>query len=452
MVGVYRVLGRCRKRASAFVFGNYGLMWAGSSSKIKSTLKFSEGPVQYIKRAMESSIFKASTQYPVVMVCGQRQTGKSTMLRHLAEPDRVYVSFDKHETRRLAENDPALFFETYGHKLLIDEFQRVPSILIAIKDIVDNARYNGEKPNGMFWLTGSQKFVMMKNISETLAGRVAIFSMLPLSQREIEGKESEPFNPDIDALKTRDYEKKTLNSTFERIFQGGMPKLADDKTLDRDLYFSSYMDTYIERDVSALEQVGKLDEFRSLVTYLAANTAQELNYNSISKEIGVSSPTVKEWITILERSGIIFILRPYYNNISKRLVKTPKCYFMDTGLATYLTRWPTYETLMNGNAAGAFFETFVVGEILKSYYNSGKEPDIYYYRDIDKKEIDLLMLGPDKVYPIEIKKSKTPSEPDKNFAVLEKFGLQVMPGLILCMADELFPLNRNAWLCPITKI
>ena len=212
------------------------------------------------------------------------------------------------------------------------------------------------------------------------------------------------------------------------------------------------MDTYIERDVSALEQVGKLDEFRSLVIYLAANTAQELKYDSISKEIGVSAPTVKEWVAILERSGIIFILRPYYSNISKRLVKIPKCYFMDTGLASYLTRWPTYETLMNGNASGAFFETFVVGEILKSCYNNGKEPDIYYYRDIDKKEIDLLMLGPDKVYPIEIKKSKTPSEPDKNFTVLEKFGLQVMPGLILCMADEFFPLNRNAWLCPITKI
>ena len=408
--------------------------------------------MRYIKRAMEDSVLKASTQYPVVMVCGQRQTGKSTMLRHLAEPDRVHVSFDKLETRRLAENDPALFFETYGHKLLIDEFQRVPSIMIAIKDFVDNAQYNGENPNGMFWLTGSQKFVMMKNKSETLAGRVAIFSMLPLSQREIDGKESEPFNPEIDALKTRDYEKKTLNSTFERIFQGGMPKLVDDKTLDRDLYFSSYMDTYIERDVSALEQVGKLDEFRSLVTYLAANTAQELNYVSISREICVSSPTVKEWVTILERSGIIFILRPYYNNISKRLVKTPKCYFLDTGLAAYLTRWPTYETLMNGNAAGAFFETFVVGEILKSYYNAGKEPNIYYYRDIDKKEIDLLLLGPDKVYPIEIKKSKSPSEPDKNFPVLEKLGLQVMPGLILCMADEFFPINRNAWLCPITKI
>ena len=411
--------------------------------------------MQYIRRSMESFILKASKQYPVVMVCGQRQTGKSTMLRHLAEPDRVYVSFDKFEARKLAENDPAPFVRSYlisNALYLIEEFQRVPSILIAMKDIVDNAQYNGEDPNGMFWLTGSQKFVMMKNISETLAGRVAIFSMLPLSQREIDGEESGPFVPEISVLKTKDYEKRTLNSTFERIFLGGMPKLVSDRTIDRDLYFSSYMDTYIERDVSALEQVGKLDEFRTLVTYLAANTAQELKYESISKEIGVSAPTVKEWITILERSGIIFILRPYFNNISKRLVKTPKCYFLDTGLAAYLTRWPTYETLMNGNAAGAFFETFVVGEILKSYYNAGKEPNIYYYRDVDKKEIDLLILSGDKVYPIEIKKSKTPSEPDKNFSVLDKLGLKVMPGLVMCMADELFPLNRNAWLCPISLI
>ena len=408
--------------------------------------------MQYIKRAMESSIIKASTQYPVVMFCGQRQTGKSTMLRHLAEPDRVCVSFDKLETRTLAENDPALFFETYGHKLLIDEFQRVPSILLAIKDIVDNAQYNGENPNGMFWLTGSQKFVMMKNISETLAGRVAVFSLLPLSQREIDGKESEPFCPEIEALKSKDYENKTLSNTFERIFQGGMPKLLGDKTLDRDLYFSSYMDTYIERDVSALEQVGKLDEFRALVTYLAANTAQELKYESISRDIGVSAPTVKEWVTILQRSGIIYILRPYYNNINRRLVKTPKCYFLDTGLAAYLTRWPTYETLMNGNASGAFFETFVVGEILKRYYNCGKEPNIYYYRDIDIKEIDLLMVGSNQVFPIEIKKSKTPSEADKNFSVLDKLGLKVMPGLVLCMADEFFPIKREVWLCPITMI
>ena len=408
--------------------------------------------MSYIKRNMEKTVLKASTQYPVVMVCGQRQTGKSTMLRHISESDRVYVSFDKVETRRLAENDPALFFETYGHKLLIDEFQRVPSILLAIKDIVDNAVYNGEDANGMFWLTGSQKFVMMKNISESLAGRVAIFTMLPLSQKEISGKDSEPFFPDIDKLREKENKNKALKDVFEDIFRGGMPKLLSDPTLDRDLYYSSYMNTYIERDVSALEQVGKLDEFRTLTTYLAANTAGELKYDSISREIGVSSPTIKEWITILERSGIIYILRPYYNNINKRLVKTPKCYFLDTGLATYLTSWPTPETLMNGNASGAFFETYVVSEILKSYYNNGKEPNLYYYRDIDKKEIDLLMIGANKIYPMEIKKAKSPSNPDKNFSVLNKLGMEIMPGLILCTADELFPINRNVYLCPITLI
>lgn len=374
------------------------------------------------------------------------------MLRHIAEPDRVYVSFDKIETRRLAENDPELFFETYGRKLLIDEFQRVPSILLAIKDIVDNVTYTGENPNGMFWLTGSQRFEMMKNVSETLAGRVALFTLLPLSQREIDSQDSEPFNPSIEVVKTKKHKTRTLNEVFKRIFQGGLPKIVSDSTLDRDLYYSSYISTYIERDISALENVGKLDEFRSLVTFLAANTAQELKYDTISKQIGVSAPTVREWVTILERSGIIFILKPYYNNINKRLVKTPKCYFLDTGLAAYLTSWPTYETLMNGNASGAFFETFVVGEILKSYYNCGKTPDLYYYRDIDKKEIDLLMIGADKIFPMEIKKAKNPSEPDKNIKVLDKLGFEVMPALILCMSDELFPLNRQTWLCPISLI
>lgn len=408
--------------------------------------------MDYISRHIEQAVLKASGQYPVVMVCGQRQTGKSTMLRHISEPDRVYVSFDRLETRRLAENDPGLFFETYGHKLLIDEFQRVPSILLAIKDIVDNAAYNNEDASGMFWLTGSQRFVMMKNVSDSLAGRVAIFTMLPLSQHEIDRIEGEPFIPEIEKLRLKQHEHKTLQNIFDGIFRGGMPKIVSEPSIDRDLYYSSYMNTYIERDVSALEQVGKLDEFRTLVTYLAANTAQELKYDGISKEIGVSAPTVKSWITILERSGIIYILKPYFNNVSKRLVKTPKCYFLDTGLAAYLTSWPTPETLMNGNASGAFFETYVVGEILKSYYNAGREPQLYYYRDIDKKEIDLLMTGAGKLYPMEIKKAKNPSNPNKNFAVLNNLGLEVMPGLILCMADELFPINRNAWLCPITMI
>lgn len=408
--------------------------------------------MNYISRTMEQVVLKTSRQYPVVMVCGQSEAGKSTMLRHLKEDNRVYVSFDKAETRALAKNDPELFFETYGHKLLIDEFQREPSILLEIKNIVDNAAYNGENPNGMFWLTGSQKFKMMKNISESLAGRVAVLTILPMSEREIEGKEEIPFSSDIETLKTKEYEKKTQTEVFDAIFRGGMPKIVTEPELDRDLYYSSYIDTYIARDVSELEHVGKLDDLRTLLTYLAANTSHELVYDNISKDMGISAPTIKEWVTILERSGIIYILRPYYNNISKRLVKTPKCYFLDTGLAAYLTSWPTPQTLMNGNASGAFFETYVVGEILKSFYNWGKEPPLYYYRDVDRKQVDLLMVKEGKLYPMEIKKAKNPSAPDRIFTVLKNLGLEVMPGLILSLSDEFFQINREAWLCPVGKI
>lgn len=405
----------------------------------------------YYRRQMEKAILKASEEFPVIMVCGQRQVGKSTMLRQLSDGDRTYVTFDDAKARNLAKKDPALFFETYGYKLFIDEFQYVPEILSEIKRIVDEKTYSGEKVNGTFWLSGSQKFVMMKHVTESLAGRVAVFNLLPLSQREIDGNVDEPFRPDVESIRERSKTDRTTSEVFELIFRGGMPRIVSDG-VDRDLYFSSYMDTYIERDISRIENIGKLDEFRDFVTYMAANTAQELKYDSISKAIGVSAPTVKEWVSVLERSGIIYILRTYSPNFSKRLVKTPKCYFIDTGLAAYLTSWPTPETLMNGNAAGAFFETYVVGELLKGYANAARDPRLFYYRDVDKKEIDLLMEEGDAVYPLEIKKGKNPSNAGKNFSVLEKYKKTVKPGLILCMADALFPVSRDLWYCPISLI
>ena len=403
--------------------------------------------MEYVKRQMEQSILEASKMFPVVMVCGQRQTGKSTMLKHLSEADRRYVTFDDDRAMNLAKNDPDLFFETYGYKLFIDEFQRVPSFLLAIKKVVDE-----RKEKGMIWLSGSQKFVMMKNVSESLAGRVAIFDLLPLSMDEIMGIIKEPFNPNIEVLKRRIDNKKNLKEVFELIFRGGLPDIALDNDMNRELYYSSYVNTYLERDISALEKVGKLDEFRTFLKYMASITAQELKYDSISKVVGVSAPTIKEWVTILERSGIIYILKPYYSSISKRLVKTPKCYFLDTGLAAYLTSWPTADTLMDGAAAGAFFETYVVGEILKGYKNTGKETHLYYYRDVDQKEIDLLMVGPDSISPIEIKKGKNPVSSNKSFKILEQFGLKINPGLIVCTADNLFPINRDIWYCPIGLI
>ena len=407
----------------------------------------------YIKRHLEEQILDASRYYPVVMVCGQRQVGKSTMLNHIKESNRRYVTLDDGNARRLAMNDPALFFETYGYPLLIDEFQRVPTILLEMKRIVDRKALDGTDNNGMFWLTGSQKFQMMQGVSESLAGRVAIFDMAGLSTSELEERPASLFHPELSSIRERlKYTRpKNVHQVYEDIFRGGMPKLrATD--LDRDRFYMDYINTYLERDIKELAQVGKLNEFYDFLVFMAARTGQELKYGEIANAIGISAPTAKAWVTILERSGVIFILRPYYSNITKRLVKTPKVYFMDTGLAAYLCRWPSASTLENGAMDGAFFETYVVSEIVKSYYNAGKPVDLFYYRDIDKKEIDLLMIEGDKMYPIEIKKGKEPSKPDKNFGVLQQFKLNIQPGIVLCMSDELIPYNRETWYCPVSVL
>lgn len=311
----------------------------------------------YIQRHLEQQILDASRYYPVVMVCGQRQVGKSTMLNHIKEPERRYVTLDDGNARRLASNDPALFFETYGFPLLIDEFQRVPSILLEMKKIVDQKTLNGEDSSGMFWLTGSQKFQMMQGVSESLAGRVAIFDMASLSTAEIEARPAALFHPNLDSIRERlKYSRhKNIHEIYEDIFRGGMPKLRS-TDMDRDRFYMDYINTYIERDIKDLAQVGKLGEFYDFLVFMAARTGQELKYDEIASAIGVSAPTAKSWVAILERSGVIFILRPYYSNITKRLVKTPKVYFMDTGLAAYLCRWPSAETLENGAMDGAFLK------------------------------------------------------------------------------------------------
>ena len=406
----------------------------------------------YIARNIEKNILEASKEYPVVMVCGQRQVGKSTMLKHIKEADRKYVSLDDRNARRLAETDPYLFFETYGSPILIDEFQKVPSLLETIKDIVDKLGYDGKDNSGLFWLTGSQKFEMMKGVSESLAGRVAVFEMSSLSQREMEGKQTKLFNPDLEDIKKQTYVYNDVKEIYQRIFNGGMPKVIASK-VNREKYYSDYINTYLERDIKELSAVGKLNEFYDFLVFMAARTSQELKYDEISKQVGVSAPTVKSWVSILERSGIIFILHPYYSKVTDRLVKTPKVYFMDTGLAAYLCRWPNAETLQNGNMDGAFFETFVISEIVKSYYNSGTPVNnLYYYRDIDKKEIDLLIVDANCIYPIEIKKSKEPNKPDANLSVLNKFDMEIKPELVICMSKEVVPYNTKCYLVPISLI
>lgn len=404
----------------------------------------------YIKRNIEATVLKLSQSYPVIMVCGQRQVGKSTMLNYIKD-DRKYVSFDDAKARALAKNDPELFFDTYGYPILIDEFQKEPSILEEIKRIIDIKSLKNEDVNGLFWLTGSQKFKMMKNVSESLAGRVAVLDMSSLCLSEIEKTNNNFFRPIIDELQKRSCIKKNINEVYVSIFNGGMPKVITE-SLDRERYYMDYVNTFLERDIKDLSQVGKIDEYYQFLVYCAAHTAQTINYDSISKEIGVSSPTIKEWITILERAGVIYILHPYHEKATERLVKTPKLYFLDTGLAAYLTMWSSAETLMNGAASGAFFETYVVSEIVKSYYNFGKPLNIFYYRDIDQKEIDLLIVDSDTMYPIEIKKNKNPTYDKKTLNVLNKFNMKVSPLIILCMVDEIAPISKDVYLCPITLI
>ena len=404
----------------------------------------------YIKRNIEKTVLELSKQYPVIMVCGQRQVGKSTMLNAIKN-NMKYVTFDDFVARNLAKTDPGLFFDTYGYPILIDEFQKEPSILEEIKRIVDMKNLKGEETNGLFWLTGSQKFRMMKNVSESLAGRVAVLDMSSLSMSEVQGFDKGVFSPDLVSLKKRQFSKMDVNEIFELIFQGGMPKIVT-KGIDRERYYMDYVNTFLERDIKDLSQVGKLNAFYQFLVYIAAHTAQQLNYLSIANEIGVSSPTIKEWIAILERSGVIYLLYPYYTKVTDRLVKTPKIYFMDTGLAAYLTKWTSPETLANGAASGAFYETFVVTEIIKSYYNAGKPLNLFYYRDVDQREIDLLFVDSEKIYPVEIKKNKNPTINESCLKVLEKYNMKIEPMIVLCMSETLLPLSRNIYLCPISII
>jgi len=407
----------------------------------------------YIKRHLEEQVLKVSKDYPVVLVCGQRQVGKSTMLYHIKTEDRKYITLDDAHARRLAEQDPALFLENYAPPLLIDEIQRVPGLFLEIKRYVDERILRGENVSGAFWLTGSQKFHLMLGVADSLAGRIAVFEMTGFSQAELAGRKADIFRPEIDCIKTRatGCPMKDTAVLYEAIFRGSMPKLLT-TDIERERYYSDYVDTYLERDIRVLTQAGKLTAFYEFLVYMAARTAQELHYDAISKEIGISAPTAKTWVSILERSGIIYILRPYYNNISNRMVKTPKFYFMDTGLAAYLCRWPNATVLANGAMDGTFLETFVVTEILKSYYGLGRQPNLYYYRDTDGKEIDLLFVDGDSICPLEVKKAKTPERPDKNFTVLNKFNLKVLPGIVMCLTDQIIPYNRNAWLVPVSVL
>ena len=412
----------------------------------------------YIKRAAEETVKKVSRMFPVLLLTGPRQVGKTTLLQKLMEPERKYVTLDDPNVRYLAKKDPALFMQRYTPPVLIDEIQYATEILPYIKMSVDSSKRKGD-----FWITGSQVFQMMKNVSESLAGRVGIISLLGLSNAEIYGYDSEPYTTEPERLMKRLEEVKRLglNDLYARIFKGSMPALYADDTVDWETYYRSYVETYLQRDIRDLTQVADEMQFFNFMTVAAAHTSKPVIYEELASESGISAPTAKKWLSILVTSHIIALVQPYYNNVLKRVVRMPLMHFLDTGLAAYLLKWGNSEALEKGAMSGAFFESFVFSEIYKSYLNSGKEPPIFYYRDKDQKEIDLLLYQDGIVYPIEIKKAALPGKTAiKNFNVLgpietpERFGgmselkVDIGKGNVVCMTNDLLPLDKQNWCVP----
>ena len=407
--------------------------------------------MKYISRNLEKVVSQVTKEYPVVLVTGPRQVGKTTMLQKLMEgTDRKYVSLDDLNERDLAKNDPELFLQLHKPPVLIDEVQYAPELFTYIKIYVDKNHNPGD-----FWLTGSQVFKLMRGVQESLAGRVAVLSLTSLSQAEICGGRMEPFTIDMESLSARSKERKQADTRgiFDRIFRGSMPAIVSGQNSNSQIFYSSYLTTYIERDVKELSDAIDSLKFLHFITAVAARCGQMLNVADIARDADINLKQAKDWLGILETMGIVFYLHPYSNNLLKRLVKTPKLYFFDTGLVCYLTKWSSAETLESGAMNGAILENYVVAEIMKTYLNSGKEPFMYYYRDKDAKEIDIILEHDEVLNPIEIKKSSNPgSELVKVFALLDKASTPRSKGAVICMKPELSAIDRDNYIVPIWLI
>ena len=409
--------------------------------------------MKYISRHMENKILELSKSYSAILLTGPRQAGKTTMLRSLAERENVnreYVSLDDLNVRDIAKNDPALFLQIHKPPVLIDEVQYAPELFTYIKIYIDEHHNPGD-----FWMTGSQIFRLMRGVQESLAGRVALLHMSPLSQREIIGADCVPFSTDFDALlaESKKIAPVTTPEMFERIWKGSMPGIVSGEYKDRNIYYSSYLSTYVERDVRDIS--GNIDalKFNRFVTAAAARTSQLLNYKALADDADIDMVTAKAWVNILETLGIIFLLHPYSNNVLKRTIKTPKVYFYDTGLVCYLTKWSSPEIAESGAMSGALLENFAVSEIMKSYQNAGLEPYLYFYRDRDAKEIDVVIEGDGKLCPLEIKKTAAPDKRIiRTFGVLDRASLEIGTSTVLCMAEQFGAFDRENLIVPIWMI
>lgn len=408
--------------------------------------------MDYLERALERKFLRMSSFFKAVLVTGARQVGKTTMLKHLAaEQHRTYVSMDNTMARMLAKSDPVLFFQTYKPPVIIDEIQKAPELFEQIKILCD-----ASEERGLFWLTGSQQYQIMKNIRETLAGRIGILELYSLSRKETEGQ---TFPNELDfslsCLLERQHltKKNDIVNIFETIWRGGMPDVLLADAEQRQEYYNSYIETYLMRDVSEEGGITDTIRFRKFLNACAALTAEQVNYKTLADAAEISQPTAKEWVRLLQGMGILYLLQPYANNELKRLTKTPKLYFCDTGLCAYLSMWLTRDTLMNGAASGHYFENFVVMELLKNFAYASSKANLTYYRDSNAKEIDLFVEENGIIHPLEIKKSANPDRREvKKYELLDKAKLERGSGGIICMCEEVIPIDEKNCFIPCNLI
>ena len=407
----------------------------------------------YIARHMEQKVLELSRFFPALLITGPRQAGKTTMLKALAGREgigRGCVSLDDLNERDMARNDPKLFLQLHRPPVLIDEVQYAPELFTYIKIHVDEQQL----PGG-FWLTGSQIYRLMRGVQESLAGRVALLHLSPLSQREIAGIPPRPFSVDFEALlqDSRVIPPVSAPQLYERIWKGCMPALASGAQPEREIFYASYLSTYIERDVRELS--GGIDalKFNRFVTSAAARCAQLVNFSALAEDADINVQTAKAWLNILETLGLVFLLHPYSNNVLKRTIRTPKLYFYDTGLVCYLTRWSSAEVAEAGAMSGALLENFTVSELVKSYQNVGASPYLYFYRDRDAREIDALLEADGKLFPLEIKKTATPDKRlVRNFDMIERSPLERGTGAVLCLAQSFSAFDRENLIVPVWMI
>lgn len=383
--------------------------------------------------------------FKVLLVTGPRQVGKTTLLLSIKPDDMEYVTLDDEVLRNQAKNDPKLFLEEHPAPLLIDEAQYAPNLFSYIKMNVDK-----QQKNGMYWLTGSQQFHLMKNVSESLAGRVGIVNLNSFTYSEITKNMDKIL---FDPLNLKKAEKIDVNKLFEIIHKGGMPALYQNDDINRNVYFQGYIDTYILRDVRELTEIGNLEAFKKYIISVASRTGEQLNYTALANDAGITVPTAIAWMAILTSSGLVYLLEPYMSSELKRITHTPKIVFMDTGLACFLAGWETARDLQFSSTAGHYLETYIVSEIIKSYNAQGVRPNLSYYRDKEKNEIDLIIYKNNKLYPFEIKKTASPNQSMiKHFKVLEKSNKEIGTGGIICCYDDLMHLDDKNYIIPISSV